>query len=366
MPELYPFRALRYDASAVADLSDVLCPPYDVISPEERARLSVLDPRNAVHVELPDSYEGAAETFARWQADGTLMRDEQPLIYVYEQRFRTPDGEEQACRGFFCRLRLEPYGPDSGVRPHEHTLSAAKEDRFQLMKAVGANLSPVLLLFDDAERGQTASRLLDELTADTPQAVAVGPGGLSNRMWLANPSESPAARSLLDIAATQPVYIADGHHRYETAMRYCDEVGGSGAGSVLALMYEAHSGGLALRPWHRVLRNVDAAVLKAVEQWFELTAKPTPADLIRDLAGSPADRTGVFGLWTAAGGGVLEPRVEFRQCPSVGWQYATGPSAGCIRALGYPLANVRHHAGEFGCRWPAELCRRCAEGAGRC
>ena len=310
MPELFPFRALRYNASAVADLGHVLCPPYDVISAEERARVAALDRRNAVHVELPDSYEGAAETFARWQADGTLMRDERPQIYVYEQLFRTPDGGEQACRGFFCRLRLEPYGPESGVRPHEHTLSAAKEDRFQLMRAVRANLSPVLFLFDDDGHGETASRLLDELTSVEPDVEAIGPGGLPNRLWRADPSESPAARSLLDVAAAQPVYIADGHHRYETALRYCDEVGGSAAASVLALMYEAHSGGLALRPWHRLLRGVDVAELGALDQWFQPAAVQSPEELIRALARSPVDRAGVFGLWTAAGGGVLEPRVN--------------------------------------------------------
>ena len=326
MPELLSFRALRYDASAIADLGDVLCPPYDVIGPSERQRLAQRDPRNAVYVELPaadsahgmSAYDVAAAAFSAWQADGTLIRDDRPLIYVYEQRYSTPDGGEATCRGFFCRLRLEPYGRASGVRPHEHTLSAAKEDRFQLMKAVRANLSPVLFLYDDASGGHAAAALVEELTTAEPELDAVGPGGLANRMWVADPAESDAAQSLLDIAGARPVTIADGHHRYETALRYCAEVSGDDAsGSVLALMYEAHSGGLALRPWHRVLRGVDESGLAAIEQWFDSTAKSTPAELLRVLANSPADKAGIFGLWTADGGRLLEPRPGADFVPSV-------------------------------------------------
>jgi uncharacterized protein (DUF1015 family) len=292
----------------VADLTDVLCPPYDVISADERARLAALNPRNAVHVELPESYAAAADIFTSWRSDGTLVRDDRLLLYIYEQRYQTSDGGEAASRGFFCRLRLEPYGPDGGVLPHEKTLSAAKEDRYHLMKAVRANLSPVLFLYDDTERGQAAAQLIEDVTAGEPQVDAVGPGGLPNRMWLADPSESTAARSLLDAGAARPVVIADGHHRYETALRYCAEAGADvGANSVLALMYEAHSGGLALRPWHRVLRGIGDSVPLALEQWLELKATSTPGQLLRDLASSTIDKPGVFGVWTASGGGLLEP-----------------------------------------------------------
>ncbi len=296
----------------------MLCPPYDVIGPAERERLARRHPRNAVHVELPaaDSlrgwspYDAAAHAFSTWQADGTLLRDDRPLVYVYEQRYATADGAEATCRGFFCRLRLEQYGPESGVRPHEGTLSAAKEDRFELMRAVRANLSPVLFLYDDATGGEDAGRLVEELTAGQPEVVAVGPGDLANRMWLADPAQSDAARSLLDMAAARPVTIADGHHRYETALRYCAEVDGDdAASSVLALMYEAHSGGLALRPWHRVLRGVDESALAATEEWFESTETLSPDELIQDLADSPASEPGVFGLWTVSGGRLLRRRT---------------------------------------------------------
>src|SRR5690349_20653766 len=107
VPELLPFRALRYDASAVPDISAVLCPPYDVISADERRSLIERDPRNAVNVELPEGYAQAAATFERWLSDGTLRRDDRPRIYVYEQSWRAANGADHAARGFFCRLRLE-------------------------------------------------------------------------------------------------------------------------------------------------------------------------------------------------------------------------------------------------------------------
>jgi uncharacterized protein (DUF1015 family) len=305
VPELVPFRALRYNAARVPDVSAVLCPPYDVISDVERRRLALLDARNAVHVELPESYDAARNTFAKWLEEGTLVRDDRPFIYVYEQRYRTADGREESCRGFYCRLRLEPYGDSSGVRPHEHTLSAAKEDRFRLMQAVDANLSPVLFLYDTGVQADRAAGLMSELMSHPPAIDSSGPGGIPNTLWLADPAESAAARELLSLAAQNPVTIADGHHRYETALRYCDQVGGDDAsGYVLALMFEAKSGGLELRPWHRVLRGVGEMLARTTD-WFVPTSAATLDELTHALEASTADGTVVFGLWTAEGGRLL-------------------------------------------------------------
>jgi len=302
LPELVAFRALRYDTSAVPDLSAVLCPPYDVINASQREDLSSRDPRNAVHVELPDSYESAAATLAAWQADGTLLRDERPIIYVYEQQYAAPGGTATAARGFFCRLRLEPYGPGSGVLPHEHTMSGPKEDRFRLMSAVKANLSPVLFLYDDAAGGQAADRLVSEVTARPPDAEGAGPGGLINRLWLEDPDSSASARELLRLASARPVTIADGHHRYETALRYRDEVGGGSSEFVLALMYEAQSGGLELLPWHRLLAGLDGGdiVAKAAD-WFSVADVADSTAVKSAVAAIP----GTLGLWTREGGAIL-------------------------------------------------------------
>jgi uncharacterized protein (DUF1015 family) len=233
------------------------------------------------------------------------MRDERPRIYVYEQRYRAADGQEKACRGFFCRLRLEPYGPSSGVRPHEGTLTAAKEDRFRLMEAVVANLSPVLFLYDAEQDAGHAADLIAEICTNPPAVDVIGPGGLANRLWLADPESSPSARALIALAAKNPVTIADGHHRYETALRYCEEAGGNGAGYVLALMYEANIGGLELRPWHRVLHDVDGGLPERAHEWFHVTGYDSPEEVVRAVSGQSVGDAGVFGLFTAAGASLL-------------------------------------------------------------
>jgi uncharacterized protein (DUF1015 family) len=298
-----PFQGLRYDPAIVPDLSAVLCPPYDVISAAERAALAARDPHNAVALELPPSYEAAATTLAAWRRDGVLRRDERPLVYVYEQRYG--DGEvERIARSFFCRLRLEPYGPDSGVRPHEHTLSAPKEDRFQLLSATRVNLSPVLFLYDDAAGGAASGGLMDALiSAPAPApAVAAGPGGVSQRLWAIDPEQVSAARELLDLAGRNPLTIADGHHRYETALRYRDTPGAApDADYVMALLYDAHSGGLALRPWHRVISGPLTA------QAFEGRTARDADDLIDQMRLAEADASpGIFGVWTRDGGRILK------------------------------------------------------------
>lgn len=284
--------------------------------------MAALDPRNAVHVELPvaDSnpdapastpYEAAADTFARWMADGTLLRDDRPMIYVYEQTYVGADGSHHAARGFFCRLRLEPYGPGSGILPHEATMSGPKEDRFRLMSAVRANLSPVLLLYDDGDRGASSSELAESIVRGVePTAEGVGPGGLVNRLWAVDPETSDPARELLRIASGGRLTIADGHHRYETALRYRDEVGGPGADFVLALLYDAHSGGLALLPWHRVLSGVNGPdLVDTAASYFDVTPFASPADLLEALAtegdAEGGDAPSVIGLWTRGGGALL-------------------------------------------------------------
>lgn len=303
MPELQPFRGLRYDPASVPDLARVLCPPYDVISAAERAALAARDEHNAVRLELPDSYAAAASLLAQWQDEGVLTRDERPRIYVYEQRY-TLAGAERIARSFFCRLRLEDYH-QGGVLRHEHTMGAAKEDRFQLMSATRANLSPILLLYDDATGGAASGSLLDVLTSTPPAARAAGPDGVEQRFWSVDPDAAPEARELIAIASARPIYIADGHHRYETALRYRDTPGHApGADCVLALLYDAHSGGLALRPWHRLIAgplsadfSLASAALEVVTNAQDLLARMR----VKDAAAPP----GVIGIWTRGGGAIL-------------------------------------------------------------
>ena len=308
MPDLRPFRGLRYDVSVVGDLGAVLCPPYDVISAAERARLAERDLHNAVRLELPDSYEAAAALLDQWQGEGVLTRDERPSLYVYEQRYSLA-GSERVARSFFCRLRLEEYAPGSGVRPHEHTMSAPKEDRFHLLRAVRTNLSPVLFLYEDAAYGEVSAGLLDDLTKAPPTVASTGPDGVGQRLWVIDPEQSHEARSLLMVVNHEPLYIADGHHRYETALRYAAQPDAPpGANYVLALLYDAHSGGLALRPWHRLISgDVDPdRLMRAAADAFNLEVVASSSELMsRMRLADPAVEPGTLGLWTRAGGAVL-------------------------------------------------------------
>ena len=324
MPELRPFRALRYDLRRADGAAELLCPPYDVIAPEERARLAASHPLNAVHLELPrdeagrPDYEGARRLFAEWQAAGVLRSDDRPMLYVYEQAYSLPDGGRGLARGFFCLLRLEPFGPQSGVRAHERTMSGPKEDRLRLLRAVRANLSPVLMLYDGDRDGDAAGRasaaLLDRLTAGPPALDAVGEDGLGQRLWAREAQGSEAAANLLELAARGALTIADGHHRYETALRYRDEVRSTGAGApaegaewLLVLLFDAASGGLSVLPTHRLVEGGPdgRAVLEAARELFVVAPVASAQALLDGLR-----RPGRLGLWTAAGCALLEPRRE--------------------------------------------------------
>jgi uncharacterized protein (DUF1015 family) len=157
VPDIRPFRALRYDPDVVGDLGPVVAPPYDVIGPDLHRELLARHPRNAVRLDLPggepgedpdERYRRVARWMTAWRSDGTLRKDPRPSLYVYEQAYRVPGtGLERIQRGFFGRLRLEAFGPDSGVLPHERTLSGPREDRYRLLRATGVNTSPVVVLF---------------------------------------------------------------------------------------------------------------------------------------------------------------------------------------------------------------------------
>jgi uncharacterized protein (DUF1015 family) len=276
VPEIRAFRALRYDPETVPDLGRVVAPPYDVISPAQRMDLAARDPRNVVAIDLPvdagaadpdEKYRQAARTFAAWRSDGTLRKDRQPSLYVCEQEFTVPGTSvRRVQRGFYGRLRLEAFGPGSGVLPHERTLAGPKEDRYKLMRATGANFSAVVVLYGDAT-GE-AHRLLAEATEAAAVSDVTDDDGVRHRLWMV-PDEGPTAAvaaGLREAAGHEPVTIADGHHRYETALRYRDERRRTRSGDedppfdfLLALFMDTSAEPLLALPTHRVARGVSVA-----------------------------------------------------------------------------------------------------------
>jgi uncharacterized protein (DUF1015 family) len=253
--EVKPFSALN--VSAVPSLADVTAPPYDVIDAEQRAALLGRSPFNVVEIDLPqapaggDPYEHAAETLEEWTLQGILAADREPAIWALTQDYTGPDGNAYTRRGFLARVRVTDYGPGL-IRPHERTQPGPKEDRLRLTRATRHNLSPIFVLHP----GTVWDRLQAHLTGE-PWGQVTDPDGTAHRVWrIADPSVHEAVGAAL---ADAELLIADGHHRYETARTYADEVGGDGAHRyTLACLVSLEDPGLTVFATHRLLRDLDA------------------------------------------------------------------------------------------------------------
>ena len=355
MPEIRPFRALRYDRSTIEDESLVLAPPYDVIDPAEHERLLARHPANVVRLELPrgepgdepdDRYRRAARTLAAWRSDGTLHKDPHPSIYVYEQAYLVPGTEvPRVQRGYFARLRLETFGPASGVLPHERTMAGPREDRYKLLRATGVNTSPVVALYDD--RGGVGRPILDELTRRPADLDIFDEDDVRHRLW-AVPADGDAAAivaPLLAVAAAGPVTIADGHHRYETALRYRDERRMSRSCEedpafdyLLTLLIDAVAEPLTVLPTHRLLRNLGdegvAHLLDGLEGSSRsvATSRGRPPGAVRGDRHGTRRRRPVRPVDAVGRGDPDRPAARVRAVAAGRWR--RGPRARCHAARG--------------------------------
>jgi uncharacterized protein (DUF1015 family) len=236
MAQLRPFRALRY-ADAAGPLERLVAPPYDVISPQERERYLALDPHNVVHLTLPDSEEQATRDLDAWQQEGVLEREPEPAVWGLSQTYVGPDGLERTRNGLVATVRLEPY-ENRVVLPHERTHAAPKEGRLRLLRATRTELEPIFVLHD-GEPVEVPEREPD---------LAVG----GDRLWRLGPddrrSEAFADRQLL---------IADGHHRYETALAFHEEDGTEASAWMMVVLVSTRERGLTIFPTHRLAESVD-------------------------------------------------------------------------------------------------------------
>jgi uncharacterized protein (DUF1015 family) len=258
MADVQPLKTLRYDLGTVGALEDVIAPPYDVIDDELRAQLAARSPFNVVEIDLPRAAEGrdpylhAADTFQAWRQEGVLAHEREPALWLLRQEYTAPDGSQRTRQGFFARVRVEDYGPGR-IRPHERTHPGPKEDRLRLTRATRANLSPIFSLFPDPEGA--AAELLGRAAEREEFAAASDLDGTKNTLWrLGDPETIAALQSAL---ADAELLIADGHHRYETARVYADEVGGEGAHrNVLMFLCSLADKGLTVFPTHRLLTGL--------------------------------------------------------------------------------------------------------------
>jgi uncharacterized protein (DUF1015 family) len=325
VPVVRPFRALRYAPDAVA-LERVVAPPYDVISEARRRELLSRDPRNVVRIDLPmpepreepdAAYRRAARTLAEWRSTGVLRADPRPAFYVYEQVYGVPGSDVvRTQRGFFGRLKLEPYG--AGVRRHELTMPGPREDRYRLLRATGVNTSPVIMAYED--RQGSAAELLEAVSATRPAADVTDDDGVCHRLWTVTESETLA--SLARAAGSGPLTIADGHHRYETALRYRDErrIGAPASDTdpawdhVLVLFVDAAHEPLTTLPTHRLVRGLgeawNGATRATLGEWFEVEDVTDSASLAAEFGAPQPGGRGRFGLWTRTGGFRLTARPD--------------------------------------------------------
>jgi uncharacterized protein (DUF1015 family) len=254
MADVQPLEALHYDQAKAGPLQQLVAPPYDVIDPQQRAELAARSPYNVVRVDLPegdDPYAEAALLFRQWQDDDAVIPDE-PAFWALVQNYTGPDGRTLTRRGIFARVRVTEYGPGK-IRPHERTHPGPREDRLKLTRATKANLSPIFSLYDDPE--QRAWAALEPHTSAEPFGAATDDDGTVNRLWrIADPDALAQVAAELEPAE---LLIADGHHRYETARVYADEIGGEGPHRyVLMCLVALQDEGLTVFPTHRLLTNV--------------------------------------------------------------------------------------------------------------
>lgn len=309
MPRFEPFCGIRYDTTRV-DLADVLAPPYDVISEDQRALLEARSEYNAVRVDLPrdaaghDRYTEARCLLDAWREIGVLVTDDEPGFYVYRMGFVDESGRARQTSGVIGALTLGQPG-STDVLPHEQTMPKPKDDRLNLQRSCVANLSAIWGLSLAEGLGS-----LCELPG-APDMRTTDDDGVHHRLWRI--TQPGIVDAIAGAVASTPVLIADGHHRYETALAYQAERQAAGAGAgpwdlVMAFVVELSDAQLTVRPIHRVLRDLPAGtdLVDALSPWFEPFPVPA-ADL--GITDRMAD-AGALGLVTARGAWLLRPRME--------------------------------------------------------
>jgi uncharacterized protein (DUF1015 family) len=329
MPLVRPFRGLgyaldRFGGSAIpdrvrmaedgdthpgrlADLTDLACPPYDVISEVQRQELEARDPHNAVRLELADGadpHAAAATTLAAWTADGTLAREPEPRFYYYAHA-RTDAPDEPLVHGVVGRVLLEPWG--AGIRPHEHTMPGPKADRLGLLHATRTQLSPILVCYFD--RSERYRHVLSRAWSDEWRAR--DGDGLLHTLAAVEPDER-----MTNFLSRQTLFIADGHHRYETALAYQAEVradarwtdapaGALEADWIMCVLVNAELEELEIRATHRLLTDADPGELRGLVDGTDADVHATAmaVEALPDVVA--VAETPAFGLVTPEGGWLL-------------------------------------------------------------
>lgn len=324
MADVRPFAGLRFDPARVS-LGAALCGPFDMIFPDDRRRLLDAGGPNAVRLEapdpaaLPDPYTNAAETLDAWVADGVLRQDESPAYYAVRHRF-THEGQPYTRTELLGALRLSPLAADGPVRPHEDTRSGPKEDRLKLMQATSANFSPVMTLH--AGSPGLADLLDHALEAPTAQAEMDG-GGSFELAALTAPADID---TVYEAIAGAPLYVADGHHRYETALHYAEslngrapngETGDDAHNFLLTAVIAMDDPGLLNLPYHRLLRGLGPEQLERLRARIAdcygeepRAMEADPATIAQAALADLEDDDAAFSVWGLQPGALTTLRLR--------------------------------------------------------
>ncbi|MFH1540973.1 MAG: DUF1015 domain-containing protein [Elusimicrobiota bacterium] len=251
MANIIPFRAVKYNKK---NISSLICPPYDIISPAEKKLYLKKNLYNAVRIELPEDYYSAKKNFDLWKAKKVLIRDLSPSFYIYEQSFKL-EGKKYIRSGFFALLKTEQFGKN--IFPHEKTLSKPKQDRFNLIKISKINTSPIFCLFSD--RKKMFSKITEKIKKQTPNEFAKF-SDISEKMWTI--SDEKTINFLKDILKNNKILIADGHHRYETFFEFTK------GGYVLTFLCPFESKGLLVLPTHRLVKEWTEKDTEKLKEFF--------------------------------------------------------------------------------------------------
>lgn len=279
MAEIKGYKGLRFNCEKAGKIEELVCPPYDIISDRQREEYIKTNPHNIIRLELPkgdDKYNKAAEILKDWLEKGILVKEDKPAIYIYEEEF-TAYGERKTIKGIICRVKLEEFSKGI-ILPHEFTLSKAKEDRLNLMKATNCNFSQIYSLYMDG--GKNTLGKIDSLSKSEPDIQLQDNDNVTHRMWIIK--DEKAIADICSDFTDRKLYIADGHHRYETALNYRNylrEQGlakeGDACDYQMMMLVDMEHPGLVVFPTHRLVRNLDSfnaeRVIDGCKEYFDVT-----------------------------------------------------------------------------------------------
>ena len=310
MAEIKPFKGMRYNTFLAGKIGELCCPPYDIISEEERLGYIAENEYNVIRLELPkegeDVYKTAGEVLDMWRNTGVLVHEIKPAVYIYEEEFNAYN-KRSSVKGIIVRVKVEEFSKGV-ILPHEFTLSKAKADRFNLMKATNCNFSQIYALYMDEEH--TTLKTIDRLSDRKPDQKFTDSDHVTHKLWII--TDEKVIEKLVNDFADRKLYIADGHHRYETALNYrnyCRENGISKEGDPqdYQMMYlvDMQHPGLVVFPTHRMVRDLESfdknEVLKGCEEYFDITKFTSVGNINSELAKQYKQGKKAFGFYCGKG-----------------------------------------------------------------